>query len=647
MQELFGVTFWLNFIYFIASSFITFYIPGNYFLTHIDIPRFNKIIITIILGVVLWGWQSYIFGFLGIRGMSYFYIVFFTILYLLSLKISQRSFFFPKISSFTLLITTIVIVGVFIQVSAVWYWGIHYNKGIFFCCGNTSDALYHLALTNQLVLRYPPFEPGMYGTIVKNYHYWSNSIVADLVRIFKLPLFSTQFQFFPIFVSLFLGLSAITLSSFLKMNKRFVVFFLFFLYFGSDLIYLLVSFMRKEINFKMSSLEDGSTFLLNPPRAFSVVIFFVAVSMFIIWMKSRDVKTGILTALLFGGLVGFKIYTGLFALSGLFLLSFYYMLKRSFSFLYIPILSLLFATIQYIPVNRDAGGFYFIGFSLFENFIVQPWMMLERLEQARVIYAQHNNILRVIQYELMFIFIYCISIFGFKLTGIIQTKKSLAQFPTELNIFFLGGFIVSAIFGFFFQQTSGGANTFNFLVSIFIFSSIYSALAWTYWTKKMNIYLQMLLFIFLIAFSLPRILFQTNNNVDNILRYKGFTITNDELQGLQFLSKQKTDFVLVKDDKNDFESGSLYYGVLSDVPLYLSGVGILRSHGVNIKDRRDLANIVFTSKNRKLIRQILLGNNISHLVLPADEALLIEKNTEQVKTIFRNKTVKILFIPKN
>ena len=105
---------------------------------------------------------------------------------------------------------------------------------------------------------------------------------------------------------------------------------------------------------------------------------------------------------------------------------------------------------------------YFTGLSLFENFIVQPWMMLDRLELARRIYLEHRSWLRVIQYEVIFAFIFIATVFGTKLLGLFQTRKSLSRLPIELHIFLISGMAVSVILGLFFQQYTGGSNTFNF-----------------------------------------------------------------------------------------------------------------------------------------------------------------------------------------
>ena len=115
----------------------------------------------------------------------------------------------------------IFLFGVIIQLSAVWFEGVYTKNGLFFCCSNFVDSVYHIALTNQIIKRIPPYQPEIYGVVVQNYHYWGNIISAELIRIFHLPLISTQYQYIMLFLSLFLGLSAVVFTEILQLGKTY------------------------------------------------------------------------------------------------------------------------------------------------------------------------------------------------------------------------------------------------------------------------------------------------------------------------------------------------------------------------------------------------------------------------------------------
>src|SRR5258708_13289096 len=59
---------------FIIAIFVAFYIPGRLALSKQDLTPFQSIVLSITLGIVLWGWQGFIFGFLGIRWITYLYL---------------------------------------------------------------------------------------------------------------------------------------------------------------------------------------------------------------------------------------------------------------------------------------------------------------------------------------------------------------------------------------------------------------------------------------------------------------------------------------------------------------------------------------------------------------------------------------------
>lgn len=639
--------FWLYFVIFFISIFFAFFIPGDLILWRIPLSLFQRIVLGIIVGMVLWGWQGFIFGYLNFRWLSYFYLaIFFTLWLVIFFKKHSLKFFIKlNLHNFDWKIILLIFAGTIIQVSAVWFNGILKPQGLYFCCGNITDNILHISLTNQLVKNFPPLEPGMSDVIVKNYHYWSNLVIAELIRIFKLPLIATQFQYSTLFISLFLGLSAMAFCQIVNLGRRFVIWLLFFLYFGGDLIFLLVSVMRRELNFNMSSLEDGAKFLVNPPRAFSIIILFAGISLFILWIRKKDLHLGILTAFVLGSLIGFKVYTGIFALFGFSLLGLYFLITKNFRMLITPLIALIFSLIIYLPVNSGAGGLYFTGFALFENFIVQPWMMLDHLELARRIYLEHNNWLRIIQQEIIYIFVFIVTVFGTKLIGILQTKRTLNLLPKELHIFLLSGIGVSIILGFFFQQKTGGANSFNFLVSVFIIGSIYTALASTYWFKKFNIVLKFFIIVFLIFLTIPRVAHETYLNINNLLHNNGFIISNNELSALNYLREKtnKNSLVLVDYRGLKIDAVSPYVSFLADRSMFLSGMEAdLNTHGVDFSDRKKEVDIIFTSPKALIVGKILKKNKIDYLYLGYPYSLYADESSYFTKIVYEGGGITIL-----
>lgn len=646
MFNILEIFFLLNLLLFFIAVFIAFFIPGDLLIKKYHLSIFQRFVLGTGIGIVLWGWQGFIFGYLGLRFLSYFYII---ILLLLWIKIDGWKFFRAVINKSFLIrvdwvVLALIILGVSTQLSSVWFNGIYTKQGLFFCCGNLFDSILHIALTNQIVKDFPPQEPGMYGEMIRNYHYWGNLIVGDLIRVFRLPLIQTQTQYSMFLTSVFLGLSAIVFGQISGLGKNFYRWLVFFLYFGGDLIFALVSFMRRELNFRMESIEDGAKFLVNPPRAFSIVIFFVGLSLFLIWLKRKNFSSGLLVVFVLVSTIGFKVYTGFFVLVGLSAL-FFFTIKKNFQFLFLFLTALVLSAIIYFPVNKEAGGLYFTGLHLFENFIVQPWMMLDRLELARRVYLEHNSWLRVTQYEIIFALIFIVTVFGTKLLGLLQTRKSLSLLPVELHIFLGSGMAVSAILGFFFQQYTGGANTFNFLVSIFIIGSIYTALACSYWINKVHRNVKFFLVIFVVVLTVPRVLQTTIVNIYNIQAKKGFTIDNYELNALKYLREktEKNAIILVDYKAFKVDAESPYVSFLADRPMFLSGLGDeLIAHGIDFSDRKIIVDTILTSHNPKEINENLLKYKIDYIYLSSLNNKLATEAASFSKTVFQNSKIRIL-----
>lgn len=652
MLSIFDIFFWLYFFIFFIAVFIAFFIPGDLLIRKYNLSIFQRLVLGIGMGMVLWGWQGLIFGYLGLRFLSYFYII---ILVLLWIKINGRKFLRAVTNKSCLsrvdwIIVVLIILGVGIQLSSVWFNGIYVKEGLFFCCGNLFDSILHIALTNSVIKDFPPYEPGMYGEIVRNYHYWGNLIIGELIRVFRLPLIPTQNQYSMLLVSSFLGLSGIVFGQISGLGKNFYRYLVFFLYFGGDLIFALVSFMRKEFNFRMESLEDGAKFLINPPRAISIVIFFVGLSLFLIWLKKKNFSLALLTVFVLASTIGFKVYTGFFVLTGLFGLLVFFVLKKNFKFIGLFFVAILVSAIIYFPVNKEAGGLYFTGLHLFENFIVQPWMMLDRLELARRVYLDHRSWLRVIQYEIIFASIFIVTVFGTKLLGLFQTRKSLSLLPVELHIFLGSGMAVSAILGFFFQQYTGGANTFNFLVSIFIIGSIYTALACSYWINKVNRNVKFFLVVFVVALTVPRVLQAAFVNIHNIQMKQGFIVDNYESDGLRYLKEKTKKDSLVLVDYRAFKTDgeSPYVSFLSDRQMFLSGLtNVLVSHGIDVSSRKDVVDTILYSHDSEIILENLLKHKIDYIYLSSLNSTLATEAAQFSKVVFQNPKIRILEILDN
>ncbi|MCL4378871.1 MAG: hypothetical protein M1409_10965, partial [Actinobacteria bacterium] len=633
-----SLTFWLSSLYFILAIFLAFYIPGVFFISKLKLGKFQETVLSFVVGMVLWGWQGMIFGYANIRFASYFYILFFLLFWLKRLKLSKFKFALPSWEKYDYILVVVFIAGILSQLSSIWFSGILVKQGLSFCCGMPPDNILNVAITNQIATHFPPFEPGYYGKFVANYHYWDSLVMGELIRVFKLPLIATNFQFMTVFISLFLGLSALVMSQILGLRKAFKRWLVLLLYLGGDLVWFIVIFTRGMQIFNMHPMESGQQFLENLPRAFSVVVLFASLSLFVVWIRKKDALLTVILSLVFSSLIGFKIYTGLLIFPGLAILVLYGLLKKDNKYLLLFLLTSLFSAIIYLPVNAGAGGLYYSGPWRFEDFIMQGYFgKLNNLELARRVYLAHNSWLRVLEYELIYAALFIFATFGTKLLGLIQTRKSMARFPKELHLLIIPGFIVSFILGSFFLQRSGGSNTFNFLVSIFIVGSIYTALALDNLIKDKNKFFAAFVIIVVLLFTLPRGIDQVYENLTNIKNGAGFIITTQELKGLDALKNIQTDKLVLVDPAFSEDVLSPYVSFMSNQRMFLSGEwDELDAHNINYSDRSQALSIILNSPYPSSVSAELARYNVGYIYMKSQDRLFATDSSKFLKPVFNN-----------
>ena len=616
MNNLFTPEFFFTFFYSVLAIFISIFIPGYVLLKYLRLGQSFLFTITqsFVIGTSLWVILGFLLGFFNLRILSYVYILVFACFFLLVTKKRIPRINIGKKEAFALFL---ILIGVFIQTTSAFFMGVRSMEGLSFCCVDISDNLYFASLSQAVVSNVPPYEPGLYGVVVHNYHYLSNIFIGELSRVFLLPVSILQFQVSNVYLPIMLGLTTLVFGRQITTKWRFSYWLLFFVYFGGDFVWLILLLRNNANIFSMSSLEDGVKFLSNPPRAYAVVQFLGGLSLLKISLEKKEKRSLMLVAsLVFGTLIGLKVYIGAFGLVGLGAIALLGVLKRNYYSVMLFICALILSLVIYVPVNKGAGGLYFTSFWFFENFVVQPGLHLERLELARRIFFDDQKLLKSYVFDALFMLLTIFALFGTKLIGLIQGKASLKILTFPFHVFFLSGLIVSFILGFFFQQSSGGSNTFNFIVNIFIVLSIYCATTMTWFTSKYR-KLGIIAGVLIVLLTIPRVAYEFQRNIVRITSWNVTTFPKNEIKGLEFLSLQPRGLVLVDHEYFKLDEISPYMSLYAKQPMYLSGIGILDSHGVNVGERKkqyemiigglsiDVARALFDSK----ISYIITGTN--------------------------------------
>lgn len=636
---LFSFQFFTYAFYFLVAVFLAVYIPGNLFTRRFKASFLETTTLSLILGIVFLTIQGLVFGYLQLRWLTYFYVFFTVVVWIWKNKNTKIKR--PKISPDKLSIL-LIFFGVLGQLGGIWLMGARFPNGIHILGGQPPDNNLDLATISEIINRFPPYEPGMYGTFLQNYHYLSHLFTAELIRIFHLPLITASYQYLTIFLSILLGLSVISISNILNLGKVFTRWFLFFIYFGADLSFIILLFLGKGLNFNMMPLESGMEFLFNLPRAFSIIVLFGCVYLLISWVRRRDNLLGLIIGISLGTLIGFKVYTGIFVLLGLIPFTAYELYKKNYKVLLITITALIVSFLVYFPVNKNAGGLFFTGFWRADNFIALPTLGLSNLLLAKDVFQTHNNYFKVYLLEISFLILYLISTFGTKIFGIFQNKKTLSYVPKEINLFLLFAIFSSNIIGLFFWQKNGGPNTFNFIANSFIVLSFYAALSCFYFTDKLKKPIKYVFIFIVIALTIPRYFQIWAWNYDQQKHYE--LIDNYQLQTYNYI-KNNTDPKSVVLASRNIGSDSIgpYINYLTDRSAYLAGEGNeLESHGIDFKDRKRSVFLILNGKNIQNIKEELNKNPINYLILQNTNNFLFKNNTDVFKNVYENKQYTIL-----
>ncbi len=631
----------------ILAIIIAFYIPGRVVLGRQKHGGIATFACSMILGLVLWGWQGYIFGYLNARFFSYAYLFVFFILfvykkyYIIGLK---------KVKGIDFLSVFIIISGVIAQIGPYYKIGLNTEKGIYLPPFNyATDHIGHTSLINEMVKRFPPYEPGMYGIPVTNYHYWFNLITAELIRVFHLPLFQTQYIGMYFFGSLMLGITAYVFSTSIIKSVNFSRWLLFFLYFGGDASYWLSFITTRKFDFQIPSIIDYSAlFMDNPPRGFSIIILFVALYLVFQNLKNIKKREFIIISILIGTLAGFKVYTGILALAGLGFLALYNLVfKKDWRISGIFVLSCILSAIIFVPVNANSGGIFFNPVDRARDFVAYQPLGLHDWEMRWRVYLEHNNYIRLVQYGIMMTVVYFLAQFGIKLIGIIPYKKSLSLLDNEKKVFIYGAMLFSFLTGLFFNQTANPSESYNFLIAGSFFLTILTSLTLAQFLKNKKMIFKFIVIFLIIGVTIPRWIYVQRKYLPQYIIPGTFNgVSNEELGTYSFLKKVDQNSLVLVLNKNNFDKYSPLVNTMTNKNMFLSGQRILNDHkSINNKRVKDV-QIIRETKNVGTFINTVNKNHIDYVYLYKNDKIMLNLKKIEKYKVFENK-IAIIYRIKN
>lgn len=646
--------FWLLLLSFFLIVFVSFYIPGRILLTKLRIKNgFLGTILATPIGITLWGFQALIFGYLNIRFLTYLYIAVSVIYFL----VNFTSFKKEAVSVLELLnknkaISLIIVLGSIAQLVAIFPSGLMYYDGIKFFGNNSADGVMHIAYIRSIVSYFPPQEPGFSGHIIRNYHYWGDMVMADLVRIFRLPIINLFFQYFPLLLSVLTGVIAYLLARVWGGSKKMAFFFVFLLYFASDAAYVILFILHKPLGFYTPAIDSGALQFLNMPHVFGKLIFLTSLITFHKWVTDKKFRWGLLTVLLFSSLFGFKVYFGIFVGIGLFCYLFFILLKKLFNKrkksdvlneLFLFGLFLLLSGVIFLPHNYGAGGFIYVYLEWPRSLLGAGSIDWQGWWLRRQVYEAHHNIRNLVILDTLAVVIALISIYGTRVLGFFTTKGLLKFLGLEKILFLIPALIVFHILGLFTIQASGGVNVFNFFSVSSIILSLFSA----YLLSKMNSKIGLFFVILFLLLTFPRTFYEIYNGVDKIYSNDFRVVDNDEINALSYIKKVSTNNVLVQaSPNNSMDLSTPYVSFFTGRRSYLSGEGLLVTHNIDVAERKNKLNEIFNSTEIVDFTSKLSQSGVRYVYLQKnpEQTLKFKIDAAYLKKVYENKSVIVYYI---
>jgi len=478
----------------------------------------------------LWIIQALVFGFLQIRWMTYGYVAAMIILAIKNRKYAQK--WIKKVwrGKKSVLIMALIAGGVFLQILPISTSGFRDAKtgDIGWRYSNSVDGIMHLSFISELAQNFPPNRPDAAGEKLTNYHYLSDLWLADMARVWRLPINHLFFHYTPIIISLLTALALISVVKVFSDKKSAVFFALGMLFFASDSAYMIGYWLHRQLIWRTPIFDAGMEQFLNYPQTLAKLLFFI--SMWLLCKKKETTKEWVILWLIALPMMGIKIYYGAFYLAGLGLMCVVNMIREKklcspLSFL--GLATLAGSGVIYAIGNTTTGSMAWIPVVWGEQLLQPP-----NLDDINwILFNQATHILRplsLIKHYAWGVGVGIMGMVGMRIVGLGYFMRR-AKKNWKLWAFCIIPILIFITLGINTMQNPGGLNTFNFCIVTANVLIIPTALLLSGWWQ--NKYLR--------GLSILAVLCMLPRNIEFIKKYGGDLLFNNE----------ESEFILSKEEE--------------------------------------------------------------------------------------------------
>lgn len=436
-------------ILFLFILLFVFFLPGRYTLRRFHIVP-SDLPTTILLSFGF-GISQYL---IAIYILSWFkleiaYYIFAVAASLLEARYTLKNLHKPyRFDTYARILIVTLVIGTVLMSYVMFRSGLYNTNGdLPFYGVNSVDAIWHLALIENLSQNFPPTHPGISDVPLRGYNFFYDLLLANIHKLYPISIMDLYFRYFAITFSLLFGIASIAFARFVKMSKTGVVLFLFLSYFAQGSGGYLLSLFNIPYN---SPIVQSIAHAVDPNVLFSIILFYAG------YILLFNKKTRYAAVLIFAVMPMVKIYTAILVFSGLGVISLVALLKdRNPGFLYILLTSAFLAGVLYLPINFGAGSLLFAPLLLYKHYmesgaVIPSYQWILKYQ----VYFEHGNFIRILQLYVIAILLFFIPSLGIRLVGIFSIKKVFTKkFYTFQHIFLLTAVTVGILIPSFFIQS--------------------------------------------------------------------------------------------------------------------------------------------------------------------------------------------------
>lgn len=616
--------------------YFNFYSFGNIFIRKL---RFNNpgfsFILSLFIGISINVSIIYFLGLIfGIK--SYFLSYLFLLFGILNIRPSLNSFrdFLSLIKKEKFYYLTLLFFSL-IYSSTVFLSGIKINNQLYF--QEFHDSVWHLALINNLKNSFPPVHPSSFLFDLKNYHYFYDLLIAIISRNYFLNVSVLYFQFFNLFISISLGLSAYLFGRKI-ITKQIGLLLVFFIFFAGSFAYL-IPFFIKGNSWGESSFWVSQTFgtLVNPQLIYSFSLLFIILTLILYLEKKlkNSIFIHLIISFLIASSMGFKSYAFLvYACLYSFYLLFSFIQNKNKNNLIALLILVVISLPFYFTLSSVGKSPFFYQALWYIDTMVEAPDRLNKVEWklAEDTYRFMGNNFGVLRIKIREIIIFYLGNLGIRFLFILFLGKIL-KFKSRLTISIFITLIISSVFPLLFLQTGVVWNSIQFWYYVLILADILISLSLYYFLKNKRIYFQIIIIFLIFILAIPTFV---KHYIGKISNYKQKSYA-ETILFRQIGNNQK---VLICPGDHDLYKTS-YLSAYTAAQNYLANPTQLNIIDIDFQQLEQNLIQIFDANKKTELNDLVLQNKINYIVCDKPEYEDFIKNlNSQPNLIYQNLIIK-------